>query len=694
MINNITKKINQSFYQDLQRILEEDNYTIIQYDQSYSLRYLGEICERFNERELITNANDLITLLQFVNEYFSKCGARFSNVFQETQAEAFVENVLTWIKENDSLVQEDISILTLLYCFIIKRDGKDNKVYLQLKSIIDDAAADNYWFDILSLMEALTFFRIDKSVLPQGKELLLSLMLKNNFKVILMNYEEILSLKSLVTDKSVLKTFSLKLQDLKRNRDIYDDLNSLRRVFNGELKEFDIEKIKPNFSISTSELLLLNSSADMNSNAHIRVTILTLKYLLIERTANKDVIDLFDIDTMLKDVTEKGYGELIGLIENNINNIQDKTLLKTVISYIKENHNSYFNVSLDLMKYLFFNEDVRSAFSEKEFIDFVVSQITIGISKEHFDFLYEYLKKKGIDFFCIIRESYYKYETIIQMLIRFKYLDIADVETIKNHNLQMFVFSKFPFMEKLFYGILLQEKGVKIEPSDMSIFIKELKSKNHINLNAKFKLCDDTLNKEVKDKILGEKLTDFVFETLAEKSTHRYVDYLYDFIQDPELNVYLEMSEEDMISTKRYMYENSLVSGEDYLTLKNEFMTEEEIETEKIQTFIASIKALDVDSKPKSYWEHWLSNISDALLTTYKSLEEDEIFSVNSTILDEFYNTLNLISLKIDSGVLKDVKKAHISKLCYLSFFISNSVLPQSYKDKMCSIINEIFVKC
>ena len=80
--------------------------------------------------------------------------------------------------------------------------------------------------------------------------------------------------------------------------------------------------------------------------------------------------------------------------------------------------------------------------------------------------------------------------------------------------------------------------------------------------------------------------------------------------------------------------------------------------------------------------------------TSGKSLEEDEIFFVNSTILDEFYNTLNLISLKIDSGVLKDVKKAHISKLCYLSFFISNSVLPQSYKDKMCSIINEIFVKC
>jgi hypothetical protein len=89
---NVFPFINMSLLEDIEKISNNHKATILKFSIQYQLQYIGEIAERWNQRDLVKEPKDLTTLALG----FSFC---YSGQFLYDQKETFVKNAVRYLKE-------------------------------------------------------------------------------------------------------------------------------------------------------------------------------------------------------------------------------------------------------------------------------------------------------------------------------------------------------------------------------------------------------------------------------------------------------------------------------------------------------------------------------------------------------------------------------------------------------------------
>ena len=536
----------------------------LKYTKFYQLEYVGEVAERWDEREMVKGKSDFIGMTLGLAK-------SFSNDFLYNQKEIFINKAATWLEKNFDFT----SALSVLYFANEQNLDMNDSLETIYQGILD---CDKTIEDANELVMAISLAVKNKSYIhfqrketddQVWRELICSLIdqLQLNLKD---PHEDYLLLAMIAPvydalDKPKAKEF--------KTKGMVRYLQSISALF---YKEVNTER-----AFSISEVLKIS-----------REDVFAYNYLLVFECSYYGE----------QDITEPGYERICKrYLEYQFfskNPVSDDFLQRVEEDQAKERRNRNFDfgsivvnlrkfANLDnLKKFIDISKDTlmervyRShiILIEKDLVDEetkmnITTRLLAGdgyrvqpLNREEFEYLQEKLKEYQANHDLKFRPN----QNYVDLCIRYGHVDVNDVERLKEMEITEYAVN-YVFAQKDWEQLI----GL-LEKVDIS-FHKVLWRYDY----------------RLKDELKGDLLKRFYnlyINFLFYKEPSKYSKTIYELLQDESFVKLFELSEQDVEDIEKTIYDNELLSKNDAEELYRKYTPVEVLEKERIEKVVNEIR--------------------------------------------------------------------------------------------------------
>lgn len=662
-------EVDKNFAKRLLDLSARDSVEVVNFKQEYNLSYIGEVAERFISRNLIKNVEQLVSLILVLSRINVE-----EQHFQVNQKQIFINNVFEWIKEKDNelSIKNKVTLYSSLLYFMYytyNSDEMENLIFKKLKEELSLSGLDNYWFEFILIA-------INKYC---NKERLVTILKKLNPDLTSLTFKKILLIMQIIfpyhlrnNREDFLSRTNLKVADIKDNKQILKILKALKKISNSEIKEYDAKNLSETLNLSEIEIFILNIKVCDNSlstPAEKRVKNCLFKnYICSNEKVDEEVLEImWDSDCGLD------YYEKRSMFNKNYDNIINLDVFKDLITRINVsdiNYSTIIKILKDNAKFDLIEINMKRDLIIKS-LEFYDSKNTIQ-TKEDFDFLLNLKEKYEIELDA---------DTYITNLIKYKYIDISNIDYVIKNNYSNLVINYLEYnnkLEMLIYTILCPFECLNKNLFDIESNIKyldDLEENLFKPLALKYKFTEDTnlLDIEYKQLLINKFLYKSL-EYIALYDCKSYAKNLY-YIVTNKYNLYLELPEEEILKIKKVYFDNKLVDKEEMEILNKLFLTEEEVFKIKIDDLIKELN--DETFFMINYYNRY----------KFKNFTKSNLEYLNSSedLRNEY---IRLLKENINSQISNNWETITI-----VYFILKNSNINREFIDTCCSIINNGYLK-
>ncbi|QUH22156.1 hypothetical protein [Alkaliphilus sp. B6464] len=567
--------------------------------ENNNLLYMGELLERFNQRNIIRDTKDLFTLVFTVGNL-----NKFTDLdIVDDQREIYRKNVLSLIKDNPDVLTISSFIMNLTddeKGFGLLKLGDDKffeldyfKLLVMLKeSLIKNNSLEEVLLGInfyITEIEELKYF-IDghtnfESVQPikdiietmvNDVECILVPALNNN----IIDIEENVEIYSVLVNMYE-RIGSPKSKDFK-TKYFSGFLSSVSNLKLKEITDSEVEKIQRFLKLSNEQIRFLNYYMGFyNDYSRIRKKITGPGYVRLATEMAKVYLEKYDV------LPETIKDHLIKLSEYE--NLEDNILCWIFRHVNMSNSYENFKLILELArkefkdlnfacgrehKYILENPDYMKIMRKDELRTILIDVLGILNDKNEF----ELFMQKANDFNIDLLDNY----SVFENMIKFKMFDIYDFLNINSR--ECIFENTFKYIEKEFSDTEYAKYLIRLSDTVKMYDMNDL-------FYSKINYIIDKSN-ELEEHLIKKlyELQDAACFTLRPES---YDVLIYKNLQDEKYLKIMKISDDERDILLRKFIEYSLLDHDIRENIRKSFMTEEEKERERIQKKISQIQNCD-----------------------------------------------------------------------------------------------------
>lgn len=673
---------NQSLMESLILFIDQDVTTKLEFERIYNLRYVGEIAERWQERNIVKSEKDLVGLI---------IGLSYANAnsnFLYDQKSIFVKNVLSYIESNS--INNSFLVKIALLNFMYKQDVESLKEYCE--KIINDLLMESeslekkeYFLDLILFANCESIFRM----IDRSKDFII--IIKNilhfaNFD--LKNVDIDILIKFLLyyfkSKNNNLCNYDLKINEFKDNKLTIQKIKVLYKLVFSELKDTKIQEYKNILELDEYVLLYINYvfRGNLFKPAQERIRKLYIYYFFkfgkLEETRYYNVLKTIIGDGYLYSnrqyfsyasryfdkITDNNL--FVALCENLISNFD----IKTYSTVIKSN-------KIDLL-----NQKCKE--------NILKNVLLYSLDKYDFEKAYVYLEKNEISIDILKKDNNEIDGAFIFNLFRYNKINIYDFKFIKEHNLVEYLFEyyhKYDFIQKYLLLNIFPIESLNIGKVDFYSYdssdilskilsgMKKYDETKKKDLIEKYKLRDN--NSIYDDDILiTRSIINHYLHSLNFISPKNFVSSIYDVYNKKEFIDMMKWSDEEILEINKTLFDYKLITGDEYKELKKLFVSEDDLYKEEIDKLCVSLDSPNLSLR-NAYYE---LNLKDFFVNNKKDIEK------NKNLLDKFMNSIKQL-------LTKEKEKIQLNQATQLYFYIVNSNIVQEYKENIFKLINNYFIE-
>lgn len=546
--------INMELLKDIGKISTQHKPTVLKFAKQYELQYIGEIAERWNQRDLVKEPKDLTTLALG----FSFC---YAGNFLYDQKEMFVKNAYRYLKES----WDPTIAVTVLYFASVHRIMQDD---IQEIEELTKMLFEHSWNKeegeerayVISLMTYIYYVEKKKSYFNADAWRVFVCNLIDGLNIKFSNphedYPIMLLLSEIYTDLEKPKAKEFKTKGIVRY------LQSLHALRTKEIDPYKANGMDAVLGVKRDDIHAYNYILAMEHYDNVEQNItepgserITQNYLRTQFLSEQPLSEGF-IQRLERNAFS--YKFLLGSL-NEFKNVEN---LKTFVIYankiLSDNVNPSFIslIKLEVVDELMIKNIVHSLLKEPYRTSYYSE--TLGykkLSEEDFLFLEGLKDKLGLE--LVPTQAY------VNTAIEYGVLAIEDVETLK---------SKKVVNEAIQY---LYSKKTLPEVLD---FLGKIPVTEHKILISSYNSFNEKLEGETKKKFF-----EMYLEALFTLEPKKYPKQLCEFFRMDSFVEMFELTESDIEHVEKTLFKNDLLTKHDAEDLYRKYTPKEVLEKERIE---------------------------------------------------------------------------------------------------------------